>query len=77
MADYGRPQPADPLWYRRGWFYRIQCDCGRKVILSMDDLSRFHRLPGKTLVYDVIRRMRCRECGQRPEYVDIAPRPKW
>lgn len=77
MVDYRRPQPADPLWYRRGWFYRIECRCRRKVILPMDDVTRFHRLPSKMLVYDVIRRLRCSECGNRPGFADIAPRPKW
>lgn len=77
MADYRRPQPADPLWYRRGWFLRIDCDCGHKVILPLDDVARVYRLPDKTLVYDVIQRLRCSKCGSRTAEADIAPRPKW
>lgn len=74
MADYTRPQPVDPLWYRKHHFLRITCKCARKVILPLDDVVRLYRVPQDHRVYQVIDRLRCSSCGERPDFVDLSKR---
>ena len=77
MADYSRPQPVDPLSYRMDAFLRIRCVCYRSLILPLGDLARMHRLPGNLCLYQLIKRLRCSECGARPTDVDVSRYPHW
>lgn len=77
MADYSSPKPIDPIDYRRGYFLRVTCDCGRREILALDDLRRRYRLPGDLAIYRLIGRLRCRSCRQRPVFADVSARPRF
>jgi hypothetical protein len=39
-ANYNRPKPIDPIWYRQGCYLRIQCACGRRVVAPLGDFAR-------------------------------------
>lgn len=73
MADY-TPQPVDPLRYRKNHCLRITCKCSRKVSLPLDDVVRLYRVPQDHRVHQVIDRLRCSSCGERPVFVDLAKR---
>lgn len=77
MADYSRPQPVDPLSYRMDAYLRIRCTCGRSLILPLGDLARMHRLPGNLRMYEIIKRLRCTQCGARPVDVDVSRYARW
>jgi len=77
VADYSRPQPVDPLSYRMDAFLRIRCVCYRSLILSLGDLARKHRLPRNIRMYEIIKRLRCSQCGARPTDVDVSRYASW
>lgn len=64
-ANYGRPRPIDPLWYRRRHSIWAVCGCGRAVLIPIEELIR-QGVPASTYLYQVISRLRCTECGARP-----------
>lgn len=64
-ANYGRPKPVDPLWYRRRHSIRAVCGCGRTVFIPVEALIQ-QGIPAGTYLYQVISRLRCSECGARP-----------
>ena len=64
-ANYGRPRPVDPLWYRRRHSIRAVCGGGRAVLIPIEELIR-QGVPASTYLYQVISRLRCTECGARP-----------
>lgn len=64
------PAPATPLRDCAGWHVRITCGrCRRHVALSCNDLAR--TLGGDVVLWRVVYRMRCRECGAAPERVKM------
>ena len=58
-ANYNRPKPIDPIWYRQGCYLRIYCACGRRVV-SFDPR-----------IYELIARLRCSQCRRKP-YADVS-----
>src|SRR3546814_16984481 len=59
-ANYNRPKPIDPIWYRQGCYLRIQCACGRRVVAPLGDFARSRRISFDTRIYELIARLRCR-----------------
>lgn len=71
----GSPQPVDPLWYRRHHgVLRAWCRCGHHAEVRLVELERRHRLSSNIRVYQVIERLRCSHCGQRPRFADVVRR---
>lgn len=70
-ANYNRPKPVDPIWYRQGCYLRIQCACGRRIIAPLGEFARSHRISFDTRVYELIARLRCSQCGGKP-YADVS-----
>ena len=77
MADYSRPKPIDPLWFRMDAKLRIRCKCQRRLIIPLAQLARLHQLPDDLALYQLIGRLRCTECGQRPLFADVSRSNTW
>lgn len=71
MADYSSPKPVDPIWYQPGAWLNIQCGCGRNENYSLRDFARLHRLNKNMLLHQLIERLRCIKCGERPRFADV------
>lgn len=69
-ANYNRPKPIDPIWYRRNCYLRIQCGCGRRLSVPLGEFAAAKSIPDDTQVYKLILRLRCRKCGRRP-FADV------
>jgi hypothetical protein len=65
-ANYGRPKPADPLWYRLDCDLEIRCSCGRGLTENVSDFGARHGLASTMKLYELIARLRCSGCGARP-----------
>jgi len=65
-ANYNRPKPIDPVWYRRGCFLNIICACGRRGSVELGTFARSRGVSPDTQLYRLIARLRCRQCGARP-----------
>ena len=63
-ANYNRPKPIDPIWYRQGCYLRIYCACGRRVVAPLGDFARSRRISFDTRIYELIARLRCSQCCQ-------------
>ena len=64
-ANYNRPKPIDPLWYRQGCYINIQCGCGRRVSELLGPFAQARAVPIQLCIYELIARLRC-PCGRRP-----------
>lgn len=53
-ANYGRPKPVDPFWYRFGFWQELQ------------DFAAQRQLPATIELYQVMKRLHCSGCGERP-----------
>src|SRR3546814_5078243 len=51
-ANYNRPKPIDPIWYRQGCYLRIYCACGRRVVAPLGDFARSRRISFDTRIYE-------------------------
>ena len=65
-ANYNRPKPIDPIWYRQGCYLRIHCACGRRVVAPLGDFARSRRISFDTRIYELIARLRCSQCRRKP-----------
>ncbi len=65
-ANYNRPKPVDPIWYRRDCYIRIHCGCGRTVVETLGRFVEGRGLPSSLLLHELIARLRCGACGRRP-----------
>ncbi|GBH32980.1 MULTISPECIES: hypothetical protein [Sphingobium] len=70
-ANYNRPKPIDPIWYRQGCYLRIHCACGRRVVAPLGDFARSRRISFDTRIYELIARLRCSQCRRKP-YADVS-----
>ncbi|WP_234893363.1 hypothetical protein [Sphingobium yanoikuyae] len=70
-ANYNRPKPIDPIWYRKDCYLRIQCDCGRRVVAPLGEFVRSRRVHFDTRIYELIARLRCSQCRRKP-YADVS-----
>jgi hypothetical protein len=66
-ANYGRPRPVDPLWYRFGWYLRIRCQCGHSLTQDLRTFAAERALPCTTRLYELHARLQCSQCQGRPE----------
>ena len=71
MADYTSPKPVDPVSYQPHGYLRIHCRCGRRATYPLRDFATFHRLRGDMKLYELIARLRCEICGERPTSADV------
>jgi len=67
----GSPQPVAPLWYVRWAWLRIRCQCGRYHEERLADVIERHGLDTQMRCYELVARLRCRACGERPRSADI------
>ncbi|KHL58042.1 hypothetical protein XEUV354_21725 [Xanthomonas euvesicatoria] len=65
-ANYNRPKPVDPIWYRRNCYLRMACNCGRRVVVQVGEFADTHQVPANLLLHDLVQRLRCSSCGDRP-----------
>ncbi|WP_338445969.1 hypothetical protein V5F89_12540 [Pelagerythrobacter marensis] len=75
MADYSSPKPIDPIAFQPHAYLRIHCRCGRRATYPVREFTRFHRLPGTMKFYELIARLRCEICGERPSSADVSRHP--
>ncbi len=73
-ANYGRPKPVDPLWYRFGWRLQARCLCGHAASEELQAFAPKRGLPVSTRLYQVMDRLRCSACGQRPIVAELVSR---
>jgi hypothetical protein len=73
-ANYGRPKPVDPLWYRFGWHLHVCCLCGHAARVELQDFAAWHALPASLRLYQLMERLRCSACGQRPIVAELVSR---
>ena len=66
-ANYNRPKPIDPIWYRQGCY----CACGRRVVAPLGDFARSRRISFDTRIYELIARLRSSQCRRKP-YADVS-----
>lgn len=74
MADYSSPKPVDPLWYQQRGYLHITCRCGRKAVYPLQAFARFRRVDKSLKLYQLIERLRCELCGQRPSHAEVTRR---
>lgn len=70
MADYTSPKPIDPIWYQPNAYLRIECGCGRRETYALSEFVSYHRLRRNLLLYELIARLRCERCKQRPAFAE-------
>lgn len=77
MADYSKPKPIDPLWYQPDGWVNASCPCGHHASARVRDLATCHQLNKDLLLHQLLSRLRCSKCGQRPLAPDVTRNPKW
>ena len=65
-ANYNRPKPIDPLWYRTGFYIYIRCACGRHRTERVGAFASEAGVSFNLCLYELIARLRCSGCGRRP-----------
>ncbi len=65
-ANYNKPKPVDPIWYRKGCYIRIHCGCGRQLVEPLERFAAERGVSVNTLLYELIGRLQCQVCGCRP-----------
>jgi hypothetical protein len=65
-ANYHRPKPIDPIWYRQSCYISIRCACGRSLVEPLGDFARSRGIHFDTHIYKLIDRLRCSRCGGEP-----------
>ncbi|TQT36995.1 hypothetical protein EIJ21_14015 [Xanthomonas perforans] len=65
-ANYNKPKPIDPIWYRQGCFIRIRCACGRDHVQQLGDFAKARGVSPNMQLYELIARLRCSACGSKP-----------
>lgn len=65
-ANYDRPKPIDPVWYRRTCYIRLSCACGRTLVEQLGDFARARHISDRVRIYQILDRMKCSACGQKP-----------
>jgi len=61
-----RPKPADPVFLLAGLRLHVVCGCGRSTKPRIGELAARHRVPSVTPIRQVIARLRCSQCGDKP-----------
>jgi hypothetical protein len=76
VVDYSQPKPIDPIRHQPNGKLRIECRCGRIVICLLREFARERGLDETMLIYEMIARLRCRVCGERPRFAEVTRRPR-
>lgn len=66
----GRVVPVSPLWYAAGRALLIECKCGRRGRLKVNDLLHRPGVSRDLRIWEVEARLRCAPpegCGGRPQ----------
>lgn len=71
MADYTRPKPVDPIRYQPNGRLRIECGCGRIAVFKLSAFAEARQLDGSMRVHEMIARLRCATCGNRPKFAEV------
>ena len=54
------------------WTIAVRCACGRHQVRPLPDLARFRlRDLEKRMLGDLVRRLTCQDCGQKPTSVVV------
>lgn len=73
-ANYGRPKPVDPLFWLHGRYLRAVCACGHNLSMEVSTFAALAGLPKNMLAHQLIDRLKCSKCGQRPKRAWVAER---
>ena len=65
-ANYNRPKPIDPIWYRTECYISIRCACGRQRCERVGAFAAEAGVSFNIALYELIRRLRCTKCNGRP-----------
>jgi len=65
-ANYDRPKPIDPVFYRRGCIFRIRCGCGHSLAQPLGLFADERDIPRTSRIHEIIARLRCSRCGAKP-----------
>ena len=74
MADYTSPKPVDPIWYQPDGLLIIHCGCGRIVKGRLEDFAIERQVDQRIKIYRMIARLRCTNCGKRPQFAEVRKR---
>lgn len=67
-ANYNKPKPFDPVWYRTNCFIRAHCRrCGHTLVTRVGDLASSNKISPETELQSLADRLRCSRCGSRPQ----------
>lgn len=70
-ADYGKPKPADPLWYRLDCEIHIRCPCGHAVTETLAEFGAVRGLDSRMKLHELIARLRCSKCRRRSPSAEV------
>jgi hypothetical protein len=71
-ANYNRPKPADPLWYRPDCWLVLHCrHCGHALRERVRDFQTRHLLPGDMRFHELRHRLKCSRCDRKELSMDV------
>lgn len=65
-ANYHRPKPVDPIWYRQSCYLNVLCACGHSLCEEVGPFAKARRVSFDMNLYRLIDRLRCSKCGREP-----------
>jgi hypothetical protein len=72
-ANYNRPKPVDPLWYRADCWLIVWCPkCLHQIKERVRDFQTRHLLPGDMRFSHLAQLLKCESCGHKPPVMDVA-----
>lgn len=69
-ANFNRPKPIDPIWYRTECYISIRCGCGRRRSERVGAFAAEAGVSFNVSLYELIKRLRCPSCNRRP-YAEV------
>lgn len=70
-ANYNRPKPVDPLWFRLDCDIVIHCACGHHVRENLHLFAAERRLRSQMLLHEITERLKCSKCGRKPASSEV------
>lgn len=65
-ANYNRPKPIDPIWFRADCYLQIRCACGRALSEPLGEFARDRGISDQRPIYELVARLKCSVCGENP-----------
>jgi DNA-directed RNA polymerase subunit RPC12/RpoP len=71
-ANYNRPKPVDPLWYRADCWLVIRCEnCNHAIKERVRDFQTRHLLPGDMRFFRLADLLKCARCGRKRPKIEV------